>query len=89
MSLPAQLSQHTLSTIVSRLHLQEDGAPYKSFTSPMSPEPVGAMRIFRGETLAKLVTISLVVPPIGLDSHMIFAFPHWAGFAHDFCFHPQ
>ncbi|HUN24187.1 MAG TPA: hypothetical protein PK299_13740 [Anaerolineales bacterium] len=74
MSLPAQLSQHTLSTIVSRLHLQEDGAPYKSFTSPMSPEPVGAMRIFRGETLAKLVTISLVVPPIGLDSHMIFAF---------------
>jgi hypothetical protein len=40
----------------------------------MSPVPVGLLRLFGGGQVHKMVYISLVVPPIGLDSHMIFAF---------------
>lgn len=40
----------------------------------MSPEPVGSLRLFSGDKVHKMVYIGLVVPPIGLDSHMIFAF---------------
>ncbi|MEI2610595.1 MAG: hypothetical protein V9G20_18360 [Candidatus Promineifilaceae bacterium] len=40
----------------------------------MSPAPVGALRLFGGNKVHKMVYISLTVPPIGLDSHMIFAF---------------
>lgn len=37
----------------------------------------GAEGLARGRgVVAKVVTVSLVVPPIGLDSHMIFAFTH-------------
>lgn len=36
--------------------------------------PVGALRLFAGDVVAKLVYIGLTVPQFGLDSHMIFAF---------------
>lgn len=42
--------------------------------SAMSPDPIGRLEIRAGEKVAKVVTISLVVPQIGMDSHMIFAF---------------
>ncbi len=74
MSLPAQLSLGTLEKIESRFGLTEIGAPYMTLTSPMSPAPVGSLRLFRGEKVRKVVYIGLSVPPIGLDSHMIFAF---------------
>jgi hypothetical protein len=54
--------------------MTEIGSPHLTLTSPISPAPVGALRLFRGDKVGKVVTISLVVPPIGLDSHMIFAF---------------
>lgn len=74
MSLPAQLSLATLEKIQQRFELTEIGAPHITLTSPMSPAPVGALRLFQGEQVRKMVYIGLTVPPIGLDSHMIFAF---------------
>jgi len=72
MSLPAALSDRTLATLSDALDLAvtQDIA----LTSPMSPEPVGRLRVLRGGPIDKAVTVSLVVPQIGLDSHMIFAF---------------
>ena len=74
MSLPQQLSLGTLDKIKDRFGLTETGSPYISLSSPMSPDPVGSVRLFSGDAVHKMVYIGLVVPPIGLDSHMIFAF---------------
>jgi hypothetical protein len=74
MSLPQQLSLGTLEKIKTRFGLREIGSPYLSLSSPMSPAPVGSLRLFSGDKVHKMVYIGLVVPPIGLDSHMIFAF---------------
>ena len=73
MSLPAALSDTTLDKILARFAVSLDAD--RSLTSPMSPDPVGRIRIWRGtDTVVKVVNVSLVVPMIGLDSHMIFAF---------------
>lgn len=74
MSLPQQLSLTALEKIKNRFGLAETGSPYLSLSSPMSPAPVGSVRLFSGNEIRKLVYIGLVVPPIGLDSHMFFAF---------------
>ncbi|HEY5729731.1 MAG TPA: hypothetical protein VIS72_06735 [Anaerolineales bacterium] len=74
MSLPLQLSLGTLDKIKDRFGLTEIGSPKISLSSPMSPEPVGSLRLFSGDKVHRMVYIGLVVPPIGLDSHMIFAF---------------
>ncbi|WP_027343171.1 hypothetical protein [Hamadaea tsunoensis] len=74
MSLPFDLCDQTLRAIVSRHGLTEVETPLADLVSPMSPHPVGHTRIFRGDAVAKLVYVGLVVPPIQLDSHMIFAF---------------
>lgn len=78
MTLAKELSERTRARIVERLGLSEvsgpEGGPRMLLKSPMSPAPVGALRVFHGERLDSLVTVSLSVPPIGLDSHMIFAF---------------
>lgn len=75
MSLPGKLCNTTLDDIVSRLGLSEVTSPYLELTSPMSPDPVGKMRIFTGDgPVAKAVYVGLVVEQIGLDSHMTFAF---------------
>jgi hypothetical protein len=70
-SLPAALSDTTLDKILARfaVTLGED----RELTSAMGP--VGRIRVWRGDgPVVKVVNVSLVVPPIGLDSHMIFAF---------------
>lgn len=72
MSLPATLSEHTLESLSGALGLTV--AEDLALTSAMAPEPVGRLRVLRGGPIDKAVTVDLVVPPIGLDSHMIFAF---------------
>ncbi len=74
MSLAKSLSHNTLNTIVDRFGLAEEGSPYLTLHSPMSPAPVGELRLFSGGPVDRMVYIGLPVPPIGLDSHMIFAF---------------
>jgi hypothetical protein len=74
MSLAQTLSHKTLNAIVDRFSLTEQGTPYMELVSPMSPAPVGQVRLFSGGPIHKMVYIGLSVPPIGLDSHMIFAF---------------
>lgn len=74
MSLANKLSQKTLNAIAERFSLNEHGEPHKLLHSPMSPAPVGKVRLFSGGSVHKMVYIGLTVPPIGLDSHMIFAF---------------
>jgi hypothetical protein len=74
MSLAQKLSHSTLTAIVERFQLVEHGAPHMTLSSPMSPAPVGTVRLFSGGPIGKLVYIGLSVPMIGLDSHMIFAF---------------
>ena len=78
MSLPGALCLGTLDTIVERAGLTEvagaDGGAFLTLTSPMTPDPVGSVRVFRGASVAKVVYVGLAVPQIGLDSHMVFAF---------------
>lgn len=74
MSLANTLSQKTVNAIVARFNLTEHGEPYMTLNSPMSPAPVGKVRVFSGGPIHKMVYIGLTVAPIGLDSHMIFAF---------------
>jgi hypothetical protein len=77
-SLPEALCLSTLDALVERAGLTEitgaDGGPYKVLGSVMGPDPVGAVRVFTGEKVAKAVYVGIVVPQIGLDSHMVFAF---------------
>ncbi|GGM05852.1 hypothetical protein ACFFX1_26795 [Dactylosporangium sucinum] len=74
-SLPAALAEHTLHQLLDRVPLKEVGSPYRTLRSPMTPDPVGAVRVFEGDgAVQRLVTVSLVVPMIHLDSHMVFAF---------------
>ncbi|MFB8005772.1 hypothetical protein [Nocardia sp. NPDC056000] len=72
MSLPAALSERTLDTLISSFELRD--CEDLALTSPISPEPVGRLRVLRGGPIDKVVTVDLVVPQLGLDSHMIFAF---------------
>lgn len=72
MSRTADLSNRTLETLSSTMGCSI--TDQIELTSAMSPEPVGRLRVARGGPIDKVVTVDLVVPPIGLDSHMIFAF---------------
>ena len=79
MSLAEDLCLGTLDSITSRTGLTEsvgaDGGAFHTLTSPMSPDPVGALRVWTGgKGVAKAVYCGLAVPAIGLDSHMVFAF---------------
>lgn len=71
-SLPKGLFDRTLAKIEEiddlKLVLAEDLA------GSFGPEPVGRLEVRTGAKLAKVVSIGLVVPQIGMDSHMIFAF---------------
>lgn len=79
-SLSQTLWQKTLDRLVERLGLQEelaaDGGPFLPLDckAPMFDGSVGQVRIFKGGPLFQLVTSTIVVPPIQLDSHMMFAF---------------
>ncbi len=75
-SLAGELCFKTLDKICGRLNLKEHGNPHITLTSEAMPAPVGSVRIFSGERIAKLVYIGMTVPFIKLDSHMIFAFTH-------------
>jgi hypothetical protein len=81
-SLPEGLCRRTWERIVAERRLVEvtsdDGSALRTLTSPMTPEPVGEVRVFvaedEDEPVAKLVYVGLAVEMIGLDSHMVFAF---------------
>lgn len=79
-SLSQALWQSTLDKLVDRLGLEEqtadDGGSWLPLTcqAPMYDGPVGQVRVFKGGPLFQLVTSTIVVPPIQLDSHMMFAF---------------
>lgn len=80
MSLPKDLHDHVLERIVGSLGMKEvlgaDGGPFLPLESqvPIAQGSVGHMRKFTGGPLFQVVTSSIVVPAIHLDSHMIFAF---------------
>ena len=77
---PRALWEKTLNRIVERFGLVEvageDGGPWLPLYSqaPMYDGRVGQTRLFQGGPLFQVVTSSIVVPPIQLDSHMLFAF---------------
>lgn len=79
-SLPKALHDHVLNRIVDTLGmtevLSEDGGPFLPLESqlPMHQGSVGQMRKFTGGPLFQVLTSSIVVPAMQLDSHMIFAF---------------
>ena len=79
-SLSQQLHDQTLQQIIERLNLSEvsgqEGGPWLDLISqaPMVQGSIGQVRVFKGEGLTQLVSCTIVVPPIGLDSHMLFAF---------------
>jgi hypothetical protein len=81
MSLPKNLAERTLARITERFRLEErtspEGGPLltlKAQMGPGGPVNVGWVRELRGGPLGKVINVGIVVPPIGLDSHMIFAF---------------
>ncbi|WP_262849097.1 hypothetical protein [Mumia quercus] len=82
LSLPHGLCQRAWERVVAERGLVEvtgeGGGPAQILTSPMSPDPVGEVRVFAAasedEPVAKLVYVGLTVAMIGLDSHMVFAF---------------
>ncbi len=80
LSLPEALFTRTLNRVVDHLGLQEQqgegGGPFLPLGSrlPMVEGEVGNVRLFTGAPLFRVVTCSLAVEPIGLDSHMMFAF---------------
>lgn len=80
-SLPEHLFRVALDRIVERFDLKEelndDGGPFLPLTchAPFAEGmSVGQMRRFTGGPLFQVVTTSIVVPQIQLDSHMLFAF---------------
>jgi hypothetical protein len=79
-SLSQALWQKTLDRVINRLGLEEQldeqGGPHLPLLcqAPMYDGPVGQVRVFTGGPLFQLVTSTIVVPPIQLDSHMMFAF---------------
>jgi hypothetical protein len=80
LSLPKALHEKVLNAIVARFELSEDfaedGGPFLPLISqiPMHDGSVGYMRRFTGNSLFQVVTSSIVVPALQLDSHMVFAF---------------
>ncbi|MAY36782.1 MAG: hypothetical protein CMN84_11850 [Spongiibacteraceae bacterium] len=79
-SLPKALHDHVLNRIVDAFGMtevkNEEGGPFLPLESqlPMHEGSVGGMRKFTGGPLFQVLTSSIVVPAMQLDSHMIFAF---------------
>ena len=79
-SLPGKLYAGTLQRLIDTLGLKEvegeGGGAFLPLVSqlPMVQGEVGAVRVFNGGPLFRVVTCSLTVEPIQLDSHMLFAF---------------
>ncbi len=79
-SLPEKLFSQTLHGVIDALGLEErladDGSAYLTLASqlPMVQGAVGNVRLFNGDALFRLVTCSMVVEAMQLDSHMMFAF---------------
>jgi hypothetical protein len=79
-TLAGKLSLQTLDRIVAHFDLEEvhgeDGGPFMSLNAPpFGNAPAGCFRLWHGgEYLQKLVYTGIAVEPIGLDSHMLFAF---------------
>lgn len=102
MSLSLDLCWSNVEAITERLGLAEIAGPggdaFMVLASAMSPEPVGSVRVYHRADVCTLVYVGMTVPPIGLDSHMMFAFtpptspvPHYTvdsvQNADDFAFH--
>ena len=79
-TLAAKISQQTLQRITDHFGLEEiqgsSGGPFLPLTAaPFGNAPAGSMRLWDGgDQLLKVVYTGITVEPIGLDSHMIFAF---------------
>ena len=79
-TLAGKISRQTLDRIVGHFGLEEvhgeDAGPFLPLVSPaFGNTSVGAFRLWHGgDRLQKVVYTGITVDPIGIDSHMIFAF---------------
>ncbi|HAM24832.1 MAG TPA: hypothetical protein DHW34_03440 [Actinobacteria bacterium] len=78
MSLPKDLADRTLATMVDRLGATEvtgdDGGPYLTLTNVFDGSEVGMMRVFKAPAVPKIVYCGLTVEKFKMDTHMIFGF---------------
>jgi hypothetical protein len=79
MSLPEELSLQTLETLLNRVgatevHGADGGAFLTAISEPFGGVEVGVQRIFTSASVPKIVYAKLAVPPINMDTHMIFGF---------------
>ncbi len=75
MSLSQELCHKARDQIIERFAMTEIGSPFRVVASQIPPGgPIGEMRIWRGDSVRKLVYIGITVPMMQLDSHMMFAF---------------
>ena len=79
-SLPEALLQRTLNRVIQEFGLTEvpgeNDGPWLPLVcqAPLYEGAIGQVRLYRGGPLFQVVTSTIVVPPIQLDSHMMFAF---------------
>ena len=79
-SLPEALLQRTLNRVIQAFGLTEvpgeNDGPWLPLVcqAPLYEGGIGQVRLYRGGPLFQVVTSTIVVPPIQLDSHMMFAF---------------
>lgn len=80
MSVTREFVRAPLEEILGSFPLRESGSPHLTLHSPMGPAPVGQVRVWKSDApsrpgpIDKVIQISLSVPPIGLESHTLFAF---------------
>lgn len=80
LSAPARLFGSTVSRLKTELGLREitgeAGGAFMPLASqaPFHQGECGEVRLYEGDAIARVLSCSLVVPAIGLDSHMVFAF---------------
>lgn len=80
MSPAKRLFNGAVARLVETLRLREtrgkNGDAWLSLVShaPFHQGDCGHVRLYLGDTIAKIVTCSITAPAIGLDSHMLFAF---------------
>lgn len=80
-TLASKISLQTVDKIVSALNLKEHGSPFKdlgiTFPGPGGRmiTTQGSLRLWSGDKIKKMIYVGYTMGEMGVDSHMIFAFP--------------
>lgn len=80
-TLASKISLQTVDKIVAELNLKEHGSPFKdlgiTFPGPGGRmiTTQGSLRLWSGPGIKKMIYVGYSMEEMGIDSHMVFAFP--------------